>query len=319
MDNHIAKHSSTSDGDTYPRGDLLATARWLKTQKEKKELVIADVRPDSVFDGTVIPGAIRLPWNTFTYNDKDLGIGGAFVGIEKAKKILGENGVSRNNTIVLYDAVENDGGATSSYVFWVLDLLGHPNKKVLERGINGWIEAGGPVTSEPGKRTATLYQALPEEVKLPVRRAGEDFILARLGDQLTRIIDVRSPEEYTGAKPDMGLDGRPLKPGHIPGAINIDYRLNWTDTNTKQLKSCEELRELYQAIDPGMTVILYCHSGRRASFTYFALKMLGFKDVIIYDHSWNVWGNWKSSYPVETGVAPPKNDNPLRDPTRRGL
>lgn len=43
---------------------------------------------------------------------------------------------------MLYDSVERDGGATAAYVFWVLDLLGHTRKMVLERGIDAWEEAG---------------------------------------------------------------------------------------------------------------------------------------------------------------------------------
>lgn len=297
-----ASDQGNSGGEACPEDNVLATAQWLALQKEQGELAIVDVRPDSAFDKKVIPGAIRLPWNTFTYNDKVLGIGGAFGGIEKAQEILGENGISRNDMVILYDSVENDGGATASYVFWVLDLLGHGKKKILERGINGWIEAGGRAASEPARRVTGVYQAPSDEIS-PRRRAGEDFIYARLGDPRYQIIDVRSREEYLGEKPDRGLDGHPLKPGHIPGAVNIDYRLNWTDTNTKHLKSCEELRKLYQAIDPEKAVIVYCQSGRRASFAYFVLKLMGFKDLILYDHSWNGWGNLQSSYPVEITEA----------------
>ncbi|MBI4632913.1 MAG: hypothetical protein HY742_03370 [Deltaproteobacteria bacterium] len=78
----------------------------------------------------------------------------------------------------------------------------------------------------------------------------------------------------------------------------------------EQLKSYGELRTLYRAINPEKTVIVYCHSGRRASFTYFVLRLLGFNDVILYDHSRNGWGNWKSPYPIETGTAHPKTTTP---------
>jgi thiosulfate/3-mercaptopyruvate sulfurtransferase len=66
---------------------------------------------------------------------------------------------------VLYDSVERDGGATASYVFWVLDLLGHEKKKILEGGIDAWTTAGGKVAPEPKKLESMFYQA-PSDEKL---------------------------------------------------------------------------------------------------------------------------------------------------------
>ena len=103
--------------------------------------MIVDVRTDEYFDGKLIPGAIRLPWSQFRREDQATNMDGLFVGPAEAQRILGQHGLFRNDRIVLYDSIARDGGATASYLFWVLDLLGHENMAILERGIDGWLDA----------------------------------------------------------------------------------------------------------------------------------------------------------------------------------
>jgi thiosulfate/3-mercaptopyruvate sulfurtransferase len=288
--------SSQSD---YPNARFLATAQWLQSHKEDAGLVVVDVREDKHFDDELIPGAVRMPWAEFRYSDAAVNMGGLFVGIERAQQILGAHGISRNDMVVLFDSVARDGGATSSYLFWVLDLLGHRHIKVLERGIDGWIEAGGQTVSAPRKPETVLYQAPADEIDMR-KWVRADFIMPRLGDPYYQILDVRSREEYLGEKPNVGLDGTVLKLGHIPTAYNVNYVLNWTNTKTKKMKSYSELQQLYRGLDPNRAVVAYCHSARRASFGYFALRLMGFADVLLYEPSWMEWGSQRYYYPVET-------------------
>ena len=170
---------------------------------------------------------------------------------------------------------------------------------ILERGIDGWIDSGGKVVNAPQTREPLLYQAPKTEIDLR-RWADEDFIYPRLGDPYYQILDVRSREEYLGEALNTTLDEKPLKAGHIPGAYNINYELNWTDPESKAFKGYAELAALYRGISPAQAVIVYCHSARRGSFSYFVLRLLGFDDVMLYDNSWFGWGNPGRFYPVET-------------------
>ena len=291
--------TSGGAGEDYPNAGFLATAEWLKSQKDDASLVIVDVRMDKYVEGKLIPGAIRMPWRQFQYDDVAGNMGGLFVGIERAQQLLGEHGIARNDTVVLYDSVKRDGGATSSYIFWVLDLLGHKNMKVLERGIDGWIDAGEETVSEPRMPEAVLYQAPSEEINLR-KWVKAEYMLPRLGDPYYQILDVRSRAEYMGEKPNTALDGTVLKLGHVPTATNSDYTLNWTTPDIKALKPYAVLQERYRGLDTGRAVILYCHSARRGSFGYFVLRLMGFEDVMLYESSWMEWGNKRYFYPVET-------------------
>jgi thiosulfate/3-mercaptopyruvate sulfurtransferase len=283
----------------YPNGQFLITGGALKERLRSEPLVIIDVRADKYFDGKMIPGAIRLPWTAFRQDSAAANMGGLFVGADKAQEILGRHGVFRNDRVVLYDSVKQDGGATASYVFWVLDLLGHQNMALLERGLDGWLEAGGEEVNQPREREPLLYQAPADEIRMR-RLADEHFIYPRLGDPYYQILDVRSREEYLGETLNTALDGTPLKAGHIPGAFNVNYQDNWTDPGTKALKSYAELAGLYHGLAADQAVITYCHSARRSSFSYFVLRLMGLDDVILYENSWFGWGHPDRYYPVET-------------------
>jgi thiosulfate/3-mercaptopyruvate sulfurtransferase len=283
----------------YPNGSILATAEWLAEHRGDEGLVIVDVRTDDKFDGTVIPGAIRLPWTEFRYDDAAANLAEMFVGVGRAQEVLGSHGVGRADTVVLYDSVARDGGATAAYVFWVLEVLGHESKRVLEGGIDAWKAAGHDVDSTPVTRPAILYQAPFDAIRRGELVDGR-FLLERLGDPFYQIIDVRSPEEYSGQKGSKDLRGRDNKLGHVPTAVNVNYKSNWIDETSKMLKSYADLQELYRGLDPDRGVVVYCDSGRRSSFSYFILKLMGIENVWTYEASWKEWGNPDKFFPVET-------------------
>ncbi len=301
----------------YPRADLLASPEWLESHARDPDVVIVDVRTDEHFDGKLIPGATRLPWSLFRRNAPASNVGSLFVGVARAQEILGEHGIGRTDTLVLYDSVERDGGATASYVFWVLDVLGHEDKRVLEGGMDAWQRAGYVLDATPRKRRAILYQAPMDELREDRLTEGP-FVYQRLGDPLYRIVDVRSEAEYLGRKTSRDLRGNPLKRGHIPTAVNIDYERNWVDAETKRIRPYEELRTLYRGLDPGRGVIVYCNSGRRSSFSYFVLRLMGFDTVYTYEASWKEWGNPDRFYPVETRKRELAGAKPSRQTGARG-
>jgi thiosulfate/3-mercaptopyruvate sulfurtransferase len=86
----------------YPNHEFLVSAKWLKQHITDNKLVILDVRADKYYDGSPIPGAIRLPWTVFRYDDVDANIREKFVGPQKAQEILGNTGIARSDDLVLY-------------------------------------------------------------------------------------------------------------------------------------------------------------------------------------------------------------------------
>ena len=118
------------------------------------------------------------------------------------------------------------------------------------------------------------------------------------------LIDVRSPDEYTGKRthmPDYPEEGA-LRAGHIPTARSIPWGKAADDSG--RFRSRDELRELYGFIGPDDKTIVYCRIGERSSHTWFVLThLLGIPGVRNYDGSWTEWGN-TVRVPIVAGESP---------------
>jgi thiosulfate/3-mercaptopyruvate sulfurtransferase len=82
--------------------------------------------------------------------------------------------------------------------------------------------------------------------------------------------------------------------------VNRPYSSSWENEESKDIKSYAQLQELYRGLDTAKATVTYCHSGRRASFSYFILRLMGFQEVMLFEGSWNEWGDPDRFFPVET-------------------
>ena len=114
-------------------------------------------------------------------------------------------------------------------------------------------------------------------------------------DPATALLDARTPEEYHGTKV------RSARGGHIPGAVNLNWKATMDEGRQRRLLPDDVLRDmlLRRGIGPDKTVVVYCHTHHRSAHSYMMLKHLGYADVLAYDGSWSEWGN-DPDVPVET-------------------
>jgi len=111
-------------------------------------------------------------------------------------------------------------------------------------------------------------------------------LASRLGEPGLVILDVRSTDEFTGAR------GSPCDPrqGHIPGARHLEVM------SLLGAASVEAIRELVGA-EQGAEVIAYCHSGARSAHAVTALELAGYA-ARNYSASWHEWSR-DDSLPIE--------------------
>jgi thiosulfate/3-mercaptopyruvate sulfurtransferase len=103
-----------------------------------------------------------------------------------------------------------------------------------------------------------------------------DELTSRLGEPGLTVLDVRTPEEYSG---EAGYPSDPRQ-GHIPGARNVEL--------AELLGSGpEEVRELV-GLPQGAEVIAYCHSGARSAMAVQILQAAGY-EARNYAGSWAEW------------------------------
>lgn len=255
----------------------------------KRNVQVWDVRGDKDFAKGHLPGALTVGDAASVLRDANAE---DFLSTEEVAKVLGAGGIDPAKETIVYGA---RGTWNIYFGRYALRYFGGSKVSVFHEGFEGWQAAGLPVA------TGTA-QLAPIKLTLkanPALAVSTQEVLDRLGRPDVQIVDARTPKEFAGA------DIRALRGGHIPGAVNIPYEMNWSDPETLQklarkqvadsrgmsLKQADELKALYARLDPSKETVVYCQSGARASETAGVLEQLGFKNVKVYDSSWLGYGN----------------------------
>jgi thiosulfate/3-mercaptopyruvate sulfurtransferase len=264
---------------------VLVTTDWLAEHLDDDKLVVAEVdeNPD-LYDEGHIPGAVKLHWQDDLQDpvERDVVDKGTF------EQLMGSRGISNETTVILYGDKNNWFAA---YAYWYLKIYGHQDVRILDGGRQKWIdEDRGLTTDEPQIAPAT-YAAQERDESI---RSYRDAVLGNLGKEEIALVDVRSPQEYSGelmAPPGYEQEGA-SRTGHIPSAKSVPWAQAVKEDGT--FKSADELRTLYEGkgVTPDKAVTAYCRIGERSAHTWFVLReLLGYKDVRNYDGSWTEWGN----------------------------
>jgi thiosulfate/3-mercaptopyruvate sulfurtransferase len=274
--------------------DVLVTTDWLAEHLEDESVVVAEVdeNPD-LYDEGHIPGAVKLHWRDDLQDpvERDL------VDKQVFQRLMGERGISESDTLVVYGDRNNWFAA---YAYWYLKIYGHDEVRILDGGRQKWIDEGRALSTQVPAREPKEYRAKERDETLRARR---DAVLSGIGDPEKALVDVRSPQEFSGelvAPPGYEQEGA-QRAGHIPTAVSIPWAQAVRDDGT--FKSADELRQLYESsgIRPGKDVTAYCRIGERSAHTWFVLReLLGYDKVKNYDGSWTEWGNLVD-VPIEKG------------------
>ncbi len=280
----------------YANPERLVTTAWLAEHLGAPGLAIVESNEDVLlYETGHIPGAIKVDWHT-ELNDpvvRDYVDGVGF------SNLMSRKGISRDDTIVIYGDKSNWWAA---YALWVFTLFGHKDVRLLNGGRDAWVHEGRKLTKELPSREATNYPVV-ERNDSEIRAFKED-VLQHFGNPL---IDVRSPEEYSGERTHMPAypEEGALRGGHIPTARSVPWAKAAAEDGT--FKPHAALVELYlegQGIKASDDVITYCRIGERSSHTWFVLKyLLGVDSVRNYDGSWTEWGS-AVRVPIATGEDP---------------
>lgn len=270
----------------YAHPERLVSTEWLATHLGHPSVRLLECNEDVLlYSVEHIPGAQKLDWHI----DLNDAVERDYISQPAFEALLRAKGIDEHTTVVFYGD-KNNWWAT--YAFWVFQLYGFDNAVVLDGGRAKWLAEDRVTTTDVPAFAPTSYVA-------PAR--NDTIIRAFLHETRAHMdagkpmVDVRSPQEYTGEKlhmPDYPQEGT-LRGGHIPGARSVPWaRAAAADGS---FKSAAELRAIYEqeiGLSPTDEIVTYCRIGERSSHTWFVLTyLLGFQHVRNYDGSWTEWGN----------------------------
>jgi thiosulfate/3-mercaptopyruvate sulfurtransferase len=274
--------------------DVLVDTQWVENHLNDDSIRVVEVDENpGLYAEAHIPGAIGFDWK------KDLQdqVKRDFLGPGDFGDLFGRHGISNDHTIVLYGDRNNWFAA---YTYWYLKYYGHDNVKLMNGPREKWISEGRPTSRDVPSYDSQQFNAHEGD---PAIRAMRDEVSDAL-DTDTRLVDVRSPQEYSGeliAMAGYEQEGA-QRAGHIPGAASVPWAQAVQEDGT--FKSADDLSELYgnKGVTDGNPIIAYCRIGERSAHTWFVLhELLGHDDVKNYDGSWTEWGNMVA-VPIEKDV-----------------
>lgn len=271
------------DYSQYKTDKLLSPEAAKEMIQNNKNVVLIDVRPSAKFLLSNIEGSYNFWRPDMEPKDGRYGeIGGMRASREELEAELNKMGVTKDSTVIL-----TGDGVDEYRLWWILDLYGMENVKVIDGGYDN-LKATGIDTrmgSEADEKAGNYkFPAVADKDTLATI---ETVKLATTNPEY-KIIDTRSDSEFEGKSLKKGA----FVKGRIPESIHIE----WTETldKDKTFKSYDELVKLYakDGITPDKIALPYCQSAVRSAHTTFVLKeLLGYPTVQNYDGSWIEWSH----------------------------
>ena len=213
--------------------------------------ILLDVSENS---STHIPGSVVIPYMEFDVQ------AGVLKPVPEIAKILGDAGISREDSVVIYGECLPCGGGPSvaTYVYWMMKGLGHENVRVLDGTAEDWAALGRVITKET--------QMLPGKIYSPAETTNFTATYDFVNSGQAQIVDARTLQEFGS--------------GSIPGSISIPYV---SVLDGKKIKGDDQLNKVFMVLNKDQPVVVFTNTGMKASVVWFALEMMGY-DARLYNY-----------------------------------
>jgi thiosulfate/3-mercaptopyruvate sulfurtransferase len=277
-------------------GVLVETA----TLASAKRVLIVDARAKADFESGHIPGALHI--DPATLSETRGGVRGILKSEGEVSRLLAEAGIQPSVPIVVYAAMEApDDLKSATRLFWILEYMGYREVAVLDGGLAKWAAEGRPLA-----KGATTPLPVPVTTSVPRRSllATHSQVRRLIEEENGVLLDNRGAGSYAGeSKKDYVA-----RAGHIAGAVNVPA-VDFVAEDGVSFRSKEQLTEILggHGIASDTPVITYCNSGRSATMGYFVGRLIGLKEVRLYDGAMAEWTSIEDA-PVETMPVPKETE-----------
>ncbi|HXX77898.1 MAG TPA: sulfurtransferase, partial [Ktedonobacteraceae bacterium] len=278
----------------------LIETNWLADHLTDGNLRIVDMRwrgngtGREVYLAGHIPGAIHLDWHRDLNWTDERGVRDLLLPPERFAEVMSEAGIDDNTHVLAYAETDHSGAAR---LWWALRYYGHDQVAVLNGGWTKWLAEGREVSTALAQLTRTKstfrlrsrWLATADEIERAMDEASSNV----------KLVDTRPPEQYSGyaiwtpygsrflptGQTEIEVsDGRVMRAGHIPGAMNIHASTNLNSNDWTYLP-LEELENKFKkaGLMPEHRIITYCGVGISASLGLFSLYLAGYRNIALYD------------------------------------
>ena len=260
--------------------DPVVSTDWLQDNLKNPKIVIVDLRKVEDYQAGHIPGSINVFYGSWAIKAGTLL--NELPAVDDLVDVIGGAGIGTDSQVVLVGKTEKvPDQFDMTRVAWTLKYMGVDDVAILNGGITQWMKENKAVSKDTVKAKAKDFKAVINK-GLFVDKA---FVLGKIGQ--AAILDTRGPAFYAGKEK---LPFVP-KTGRIKGAINLPVGQLYTAEGLyKAPADLAALAEKAVGKDLGKETILYCDTGKTCtSWAFVMTRMLGYKDVKIYDGSFMEW------------------------------
>jgi len=192
---------------------------------------------------------------------------------------VNKSGINKNNLVIIYDQY---GFFSSSRVWFIFKNYGFEKVKILNGGFQAWKNV--KYRTECAK-IKTKYSRTFVSKNFQKNVVDKAEVKKSTKSDKKIIIDARPSNRFLGQVPEP----RPLlRKGNILKSINVPF--NKVYDLTGKIKNKTDLIKIFKNLSKNKEVICYCGSGVTACNLIFALNLLNFTNIKLYDGSWAEWG-----------------------------
>lgn len=265
---------------------LISPAELIALQTSAAPLVLdiraaVDKNGGPSFAAGHIPGAVSAPYGRWR-GPKDNP--GQPLGDAALTDLLQSVGADfERPTVVVHQGVNDTDFGAAARVYWTLKSAGISQIAILNGGVNGWVAAKHPLSTEASAPEPSTIVASLSDKWLATR---DDIDAAIDGQTNATLLDARPVRQHLGLSKHKAAKTA----GTLPGALRFS-QTEWFDYGSPMMSTPEGAQAIAASSNVGdAPVISFCNTGHWAATNWFALSELaGQENVKMYPGSMVDW------------------------------
>ncbi|MFP6807974.1 MAG: rhodanese-like domain-containing protein [Pseudomonadales bacterium] len=280
----------------FEHPEYLVDTDWLATHMNDEDVRIVDVTgmltsklinraEEQCFNKGHIRGSVffDVPAGKGVLSDQNAKLPWSWPSPAQFEATMGEYGVRNDSHVIIVAKTPradiDSGTMWCTRAWWTMHHFG-VRCSILLGGIEKWEDEGREMTTEVKKPTSTSFTASEHYTK---GLASKEDVLASINEESICLVDALSENSFEGDEAGYG----PRK-GHIEGAVNVPFRA-LMDSETAHFKDADAIGDALKELTSQASVITYCGGAIAATVNAFALKLVGYNNVSVYDASLMEW------------------------------